>query len=138
MNAREIGAPPPDYYDVNGNGNVSAADALQVINRLGADAEGEQIDGSVAFGITSSFVSGSTSGLPIRNLELVESSQDANPVDQLLSAGFEIASGATEDAVAAVSDTEERSSSSPDSVDEALSLLFDDIGGEDLTELREG
>jgi hypothetical protein len=142
VSVSEIGAPPPDFYDANGDGVVNAVDAGFVINRLpggsNAEPEGEQVDGAAVLGITNSFVSASTSGLPIRNLELVESSQDANPVDQLLSAGFEIASGATEDAVAAVSDAEEQSSSSPDSVDEALSLLFDDIGGEDLTELREG
>ncbi|MEM6980007.1 MAG: tandem-95 repeat protein [Planctomycetota bacterium] len=36
----EIGTPPPDYLDVNGDGRVSSLDALQVINELNRRANG--------------------------------------------------------------------------------------------------
>ncbi len=125
----EIGNPPPNYYDVNGDGRVSTGDALQVINEIGRafnSAQGESVTSLAASATTTSFVAGATTGLPVRNLEPVSAAVEEDPRDSVMAAGFEIESVATEQAVKAVS-TDEPTQSSPNRVDEALSLLLDEF-----------
>jgi hypothetical protein len=126
----EIGNPPPNYYDVNGDGQVSTGDALQVVNEIGRNvnsAQGESVTSLAASATTTSFVAGSTASLPVRNLEPVSADSEAeDPHDSVLTAGFEIESVATEQAVKAVS-ADEPTQSSPNRVDEALSLVLDEF-----------
>ncbi len=104
----EIGPPPPDFLDVNGDGIVSALDALNVVNRLreiNNIGSGEQafdiapVSGRVAASVTSSFVSSSSIGLPVRNLEPVVEELNLEPKDQVLALGFEITPASAEQAV---------------------------------------
>jgi hypothetical protein len=125
----EIGDPPPNYYDANGDGQVSTGDALRVINALGRivnSAQGESVGTLAASATTTGFVAGSTASLPVRNLEPVSAAVEEDPRDNVLAAGFEIESAATEQAVKAVS-TDEAPQSSPNRVDEALSLVLDEF-----------
>lgn len=109
VSVNDIGTPPPDFLDVNGDGVITAFDALDVLNqlRLINNTEGELVTQSgpstspiVATAFTSSIVSPVTSGMPSRQIELVEDDDDAPAItvptitadqatDQLLS-GFSV------------------------------------------------
>jgi hypothetical protein len=126
----EIGEPPPDYYDTNGDGRVSFVDAIQVINMLSqfTSAESESVNSPAAMGVTTSFVAGSTTGLPVRNIEPVAAANVAvDPRDRLLAAGFEVTSPARDHAVDAFPSNDPSLASAPDSVDKALSLVLDEL-----------
>jgi hypothetical protein len=127
----DIGEPPPDFYDANGDGRVSSGDALQVINKirqLRSGLEGESLASPAALAVTTSFAAGSTAGLPMRNLEPVWAiDEQADPLDVVLASGFEISSPATQKAVDAVSVKESSELTTPDSVDQALSLVLDEF-----------
>ena len=141
----EIGAPPPDFYDVNGDGKVSALDALNVVNRLrdinnrGSSEQPfdqQQVSGPAASAVTSSFVSSSSIGLPVRNLELVvdedrvlqagitENQFDSS--DRVLTAGFEISSGSAENAIESVV-LHDSDSSTAEDTDAALTAVLDEL-----------
>ena len=141
----DISGPPPFFLDANGDGKVEALDALQVINDLReANSSGELVSGewvgeewvggelpgeTAVFGITHSFVSGSTVNLPARHLEPVEASEDSVTVDQVLASGLEITSGVAEQAADAVSNVSgQDTASTPGRVDDALTLLLDEMG----------
>lgn len=134
----QIGAPPPDYYDVNGDGLVSATDALQVVNQLArinnqtSFGEGEfvaPIQSAAAASVTTSVVSSSTTGMPNRQIEIVESETVADfgdALDTLLTNGFEITSGLAENATELAQATDD-SGHSTESIDEAIASIFDDL-----------
>jgi hypothetical protein len=127
----EIGSPPPDFYDVDGNGAVSSLDALNVINRL-AVINNPQSESLVTLAVTRSFAMADASGLPIRNLELVpvedgssaESASIEQSLDLLLTGGVEIAPAAPADWSDWIADN--RKESSAQDVDDALALLMDE------------
>lgn len=124
----EIGEPPPDYYDTTGDGRVSANDALRVINKLArldlGEAEFVQPTATqAAIGVTVSNV-GAGNNLPSRNLEPAIVDDEDDSLDQIMAQGFEVASASADHAVAALA--EESEESSDESVDLALSSLFDD------------
>ena len=136
----EIGAPPPDYYDTNGNGQISASDALRVINKLRTQDNvlGESVAWPAASAVTTGYAAGSTASLPVRYIEPVSAAaadddddddddEEASSLDVVLTTGFEISSPATEHAVDAVSMDEATTASPPDSVDEALSHVLDEM-----------
>ncbi len=122
----EIGAPPPDYYDVSGDGRVSSQDALIVINRMSTlnDPETESL---ANLAVTSSFASASSAGLPVRNLERapVEESSQEDSLDLIMAGGVEISSAGSNDVADWIA--EDREEATAQSVDEALSLLMDEI-----------
>ncbi|KAA5546993.1 tandem-95 repeat protein [Roseiconus nitratireducens] len=129
----EIGSPPPDYYDVNGDGRVSPSDALAVINELGRrQANGREGESIASLGVSSGFVSAGTIGLPSRQLAPVleetptTDTLGGDPRDALLAAGLEITSSQL-DSIDLLGSESETGASSAASVDEALSLLMDDI-----------
>jgi len=134
----EIGAPPPDYYDTNGDGRVSANDALLVINELGRrqNAQAESVAG---LAVTSSFAAASTASLPIRNVHPVSEvelsttqPQSDDPLDSLMAGGVEIGDSSTDSAIEMLEFSQGGQSSQPESVDEAISLLMDEINLEHL------
>ena len=122
----EIESPPPDYYDVDGNGLVSANDALRVIDRMGIEnrAEGESV---ANLAVTTGYATAEASGLPIRNLEPVTdaASSKEDPLDLIMAGGVEINLAASTEVAEWIA--EDREESSGQSVDEALSLLMDEI-----------
>ncbi len=130
-----IGTPPPDYYDTSGDGRVSALDALLVINRLSQIRAGEG-ESLASHAVTTSFAAASTANLAVRNSEpsttteaatVTEpaSSVKADPRDALLAAGLEINDSASEIAIEQLPSGSEVST--PSGVDEALSLLMDEM-----------
>ncbi len=150
VSVADIGAPPPDFYDTNGDGRITAGDALKVINRLSqinnsagelvspTSSSTEATSGLAASSVTSSFAAASLIGLPVRQIEPVVSTSDGrddyaviDPVDAVLTGGFEITSSTAEQAVLAVqSDTE--AAAKPESIDEALSALWGEFNVDEL------
>lgn len=133
----EIGAPPPDYYDTNGNGRVSASDAVLVINRLSEDRTGSA-ESTASFGVTSSFAAASTASLPVRQVEMVddsndssESTIDADPRDALLAEGLQITTSASDQAIEMLPVSDQNDSASASDVDDALTLILDEISLDD-------
>jgi hypothetical protein len=132
-----IGSAPPDYLDTNGNGAVTVLDALEVLNVLaqqGGSGEGEFApQGAAEFGVTSSFVAASRSGLPVRDMERVNDGELGNaegfatPLDQLLTSGLDLNSAALESAVQVMEESELVDAASADHVDEALACVLDEI-----------
>ncbi|MCS7471158.1 tandem-95 repeat protein [Stieleria sp. ICT_E10.1] len=96
----EIGAGPPDFYDVDGNGFVNPFDALLVINTLAqrqnaGQGEGEQIGRELSTSSTVSFAAASSDFLPTTNIQRsIEREQEtltvADSTDALLTAGINI------------------------------------------------
>jgi hypothetical protein len=130
----EIGSAPPDFYDVSGNGAVSAQDALIVINRLGEinNASGESV---ASLAVTTGYASADASGLPVRNLEPVETPSEENTVDLLFAGQVEVASSSSEDAIEMLAGTEAKESSEPETSDEALFAFLSEVSVEsDLIE----
>ncbi len=128
----DIGAPPPDYYDVNGDGRVSAGDAGSVINKLAQLSSGEG-ESRASLGVTTSFAAASAASLPVRNVEPTPvgvgqsaTRLESNPRDALLAAGFDIDSSASEAAIELLPTSEQSETTSPASVDEAISLILDE------------
>ncbi|MCG8652679.1 MAG: Ig-like domain-containing protein, partial [Pirellulales bacterium] len=124
----DIGTPPPDFYDTSGNGRVSAQDALLVINRLGqiSAAASSQGEAPANLGVTTSFATANPAGLPARNVEAVGPVQQ-DPRDALLADGVEISQAAQPNVVELLPIDEEEKPASPSRVDEALSLLMDEV-----------
>ncbi len=120
----EIGSAPPDYLDVNGNGSVSASDALEVINALEANnnAGGEQI---ASFAVTSSMVSASTLGFPVRNFDSVDTSAESS-VDRLFAGQIEIDNSPAGDVADWFAESNEGGNTNSDASDEALSSILGD------------
>ncbi len=137
----QIGAPPPPYYDVDGNGVISAADALEVIRALreqDAFGEGEQVSNLVASSSTRTFAALS-SNLPTRVFEVSSSSADDESTpdqsnaglvgdarDLVLAAGFEIESPRIERGVESIVPVEHDRVADVDH-DEALNSLFGEL-----------
>jgi hypothetical protein len=96
----DIGAGPPDFYDVDGNGFVSPVDALQVITVLGqrqnaGQGEGEQIGRELSASSTVSYAAASSDFLPTTNIQRsIEPEQEtptvADSTDALMTAGINI------------------------------------------------
>jgi hypothetical protein len=139
-------ASPPDFYDVNGDGQISAFDALLVVNRLREinnaqnSFEGEFVapaatvssSAATAFAssaVTTSIVSPDSSGMPSRQLELVEASASTITPDQatdtLLTSGLMIDSTRSDQSTDWFSG-DEGSAASVDQHDEALTSIFDE------------
>ena len=127
----EIGALPPDYLDPDGNGKVSTLDALQIITYLelqGGSGEGEFAPQDLAgFAVTSSFVAANRSGLPVRDMQMVNDVEPTLPLDQLLAGGLDLNPAALESAVQGMEQTDPTQSASADDVDEVLASVLDEI-----------
>ncbi|KAA1257828.1 hypothetical protein LF1_03180 [Rubripirellula obstinata] len=147
---------PPDFLDVNGDGQISAFDALLVINHLRevnnapsqfepefiapADTASTSVTTTIASSaITSSIVSPDSSGMPSRQLELVESVQSESEstittdqaTDKLLASGMSIDTTGNDSATDWLSNTEGPTVSA-DEHDEALASVFDEIGFDEI------
>lgn len=125
----EIGAPPPDFLDPNGDGTVSAADALFVINRLRISSpagEGEMM-GPAASAVTTGFVSSGNMNLPSRNLEITsEPIQVDESHDLILASGMEISAASNQSNIDWVVPGDQADTTNDEEVDAALSQLLDD------------
>ena len=131
LSVSAIGTPPPDFVDVNGDGAVSAIDALIVINQLDqrtTAANGEQIVSNfvpAANGeqVVSDFVSASTPAVAdtlLSNDSVPTSREDA--LDSILAMGMEIDSNVPERAVQSLAFTSDTDAeTSPQNAD--LSLI---------------
>ena len=120
----EIGTAPPDYLDVNGDGAVSASDALFVINQLAsANNSGGEMIGSVA--ATTGYATSNFAGLPLRNFEIVEGSPD-NTVDEIFSGSIEIESDSTGEMADWYFGSQQDQADAAGASDEALSSLLED------------
>ena len=149
----EIGTPPPDFLDVNGDGTITTFDALLVINRLSADAraqrgtagagelvvtgsaQGEQIDTNANFAVTTAFANASSANLPVTNLSPVSEPlvQDESPVaaedvrDQLLAGGIAISNRHSEVVTDAIVEATPATGSEHDEqVDAVIANLLDE------------
>ena len=144
----EIGTPPPDFLDVDGNGNVQPSDALAVIDYLsdrarsrgelvvaGPSAQGEQIDLSARFAVTTAFASPTSDFLPAKNVSRADTQVVSEPTvvrDELLSRGLAITSSPAESAAdgLALSSLPTTDAENSESFDEAiLDLLGDRSSG---------
>ena len=131
----EIGGPPPDFLDVNGNGLVSVQDVNDVLTHLsllGGSGEGEfAVQNSAAqgaaLGATSSFVAANRSGLPVRDMQMVNDVEPTLPLDQLLAGGLELNTAGIESAVQGMEETYPAEAASADSVDQVLASVLDEI-----------
>ncbi len=128
----EIGSPPPDFYDTDGNGKVSAGDAGRVINRLAEIFAGEG-ESLANLAVTSSFAAADTTNLPVRNVEPV-STIESDPRDALLADGLTIDQPSGDAAVELLQIRDSDKGGSPSSVDQALSSVLDEIELESLIE----
>ncbi|MCA9137607.1 MAG: tandem-95 repeat protein [Planctomycetales bacterium] len=139
----DIGAPPPDFYDVDGNGFVAPSDALAVINSLAlnqANGEGEGVSRELAAASTVSFASATANYLPTANVVPVDDDDDA-PIlmtatelnDALLTAGVQIESAVSESAGDVLVDDAEKTSDE-NAVDDVMADLLTG-GWEDVLKL---
>jgi hypothetical protein len=129
VSVSNIGAPPPDFLDPNGDGTVSAADALFVINRLRSSSpagEGEMM-GPAASAVTTGFVSSGSINLPSRNLEITpEPINGDESRDLVLATGMEISAASNQASVDWVVSGDQAGTTNDDDVDAALSQILGD------------
>ena len=129
VSVSEIGAPPPDFLDPNGDGTVSAADALFVINRLRSSSpagEGEMM-GPAASAVTTGFVSSGSLNLPSRNLEITsEPIHGDESRDLILATGMEISAASNQASIDWLVSGDQADTTNDEEVDAALSQILGD------------
>jgi hypothetical protein len=142
VSVNDIGTAPPDFLDVNGDGVITAFDALDVLNqlRLINNTEGELVSQSgpmtspvVAAAFSSAIVSPVTSGMPSRQIEWVADDDDTAPTisaddatDQLLSNGFAVENASAENMSQLLAQPVAASGPASDH-DDAIAAMFDEF-----------